>query len=70
MTAVDWKGKRYWLIGASEGLGLSLAVQMRAAGANLILSARSEAALAAAARSVASDLDGVMTVPVDVADDA
>jgi short-subunit dehydrogenase len=74
MTAVDWKGQRYWLIGASEGLGLSLAVQMRAAGANLILSARSEAALAAAARSVASDLasdlDGVMTVPVDVADDA
>ena len=66
MTMQGWQGKRYWLIGASEGLGLALATQMRAAGADLILSGRSEATLAAAARSLA----GVATVAVDVADDA
>ena len=63
---VDWHGKRYWLVGASEGLGLALATRMHKAGAQLILSARSESALASAARA----LPGVTTLPVDVADDA
>ena len=66
MSDLDWTGKRYWLIGASEGLGLALATRMRAAGAELILSARSEAGLAEAARL----LVGVKTLPMDVADDA
>jgi NADP-dependent 3-hydroxy acid dehydrogenase YdfG len=63
---MNWSGKRYWLVGASEGLGLALAAQMHKAGAKLILSARSADALASAARA----LPGVETLQVDVGDDA
>ena len=43
MTAIA--GKRIWLTGASSGIGLSLAEQLAAAGAELILSARRESLL-------------------------
>ena len=59
----DFKGKRYWLVGASEGLGLALAKLLSEAGAELILSARSEDSLKAAAAS----LPGPATIlPIDV----
>ena len=65
--AMDFKGKRYWLVGASEGLGLALAQQLSAAGALVILSARSVDGLASAAATLSGP---VQTVQMDVADQA
>lgn len=63
----DWRGKRYWLVGASEGLGRALAAKMSAAGAELVLSARTEARLA----DLAAELPGkAQVVPCDIADTA
>lgn len=63
----DWQGKRYWLVGASEGLGAALAAKLSAAGAEVILSARNEERLA----QVAASLPGrSRIVPVDVSDTA
>ena len=59
----DFSGKRYWLVGASEGLGLALAQKLSAAGADLILSARSQDALQ---KAVASLPGKAMALPVDV----
>ncbi|WP_114966153.1 SDR family NAD(P)-dependent oxidoreductase [Alkalilacustris brevis] len=61
----DWQGKRYWLVGASEGLGRALADVMSRAGIELILSARNEERL----QSLAQDLPGKTScLPVDVRD--
>lgn len=63
----DWTGKRYWLIGASDGLGRELAGLMSRSGIELVLSARSEDKLTA----LAADLPGTASVvPMDVADRA
>jgi NADP-dependent 3-hydroxy acid dehydrogenase YdfG len=63
---MNFAGKRYWLVGASEGLGLALAQQLAAAGALVILSARNAETLARACDSIA----GATAVPMDVADAA
>jgi NADP-dependent 3-hydroxy acid dehydrogenase YdfG len=63
----DWTGKRYWLVGASEGLGLALAQMMSRAGVEVILSARSADRLAAA---VAAMPGPATALPVDVGDRA
>ena len=56
-------GKRYWIVGASEGLGRTLAEQMSARGARLALSARSQDRL----KDLADSLPGEASVhPVDV----
>lgn len=61
----EWAGKRYWLVGASEGLGAALAHKMSAAGVHLVLSARSEDKL----NELAAQLPGKSdVVPVDVSD--
>lgn len=59
----DWAGKKYWLVGASEGLGAALAHALSRAGAEVIVSARNESKLAevadalpAASRAVAMDI--------------
>jgi len=63
----DWAGKRYWLVGASEGLGRALAERMSRAGVELVLSARHAGRL----QELAGSLPGRATVvPVDVADSA
>lgn len=38
----EWHGKRYWLVGASDGLGAALAHKLSRVGAEVIVSARSE----------------------------
>lgn len=61
----DFKGKRYWLVGASEGLGRALALKLSRAGAEVILSARSAERLEA----LAAELPGrCQVVPMDVSD--
>jgi NADP-dependent 3-hydroxy acid dehydrogenase YdfG len=60
-------GKRYWLVGASEGLGLALAQVMSRAGADLVLSARS---LPRLEEAVATLPGRGRAVAVDVASDA
>ena len=61
-----WNGKRYWLIGASEGLGKALAEKMSRAGAEVILSARSEDKL----KEAVADMSGKATYQtIDIGDD-
>lgn len=61
----QFSGKRYWLVGASVGLGAALAQALSRAGAEVILSARNEAGL----QAVASGLPGPSQCqPVDVTD--
>ena len=62
----DWQGKRYWLIGASEGLGKALADKLSRMGAEVIVSSRSEEALA----KVVAGLHGKASCQVvDISDD-
>lgn len=62
---MDWQGKRYWMVGASEGLGAALAHKISAAGAEVILSSRTAERL----HEVAGDLPGkASVVTVDVRD--
>lgn len=58
----EYRGKTYWLVGASEGLGAQLAAELHNAGAKLILSARNKDALEA----IAGPEDVVL--PLDVTD--
>jgi len=63
----NWSGKRYWLVGASEGLGRALALKMSRAGAEVIVSARSEDRL----KSLVDEMPSKgRYVTVDVADRA
>jgi len=63
----DWTGKRYWLVGAGDGLGAALARRMSAAGAHVIVSARSEDKIRAVAESLPT---AGSHCAVDVSDDA
>lgn len=61
----EWIGKRYWIVGASEGLGRAVAERLSALGVKLVLSARSEDRLEDLAASLPTKTD---IVPMDVAD--
>ncbi len=63
----NWQGKRYWLVGASEGLGREVAFCLSRAGAEVIVSARSEDRL----KALVEELPGKASyIAVDVADRA
>lgn len=63
----NWDAKRYWLVGASDGLGAALAHKLSRAGAEVIVSARSEDKL----NELVAALPGRASAQtVDVADDA
>ena len=60
-----WDGTRYWLVGASEGLGRALAERMSRAGVEVIVSARNRDRL----EDLAASLPGrAQAVQVDVSD--
>lgn len=63
----DWVGKRYWIVGASAGLGRAVALEMSKMGTTVILSARNEIEL----QALSSECPGPSeVVPVDIADSA
>ncbi|MFN6979239.1 MAG: SDR family NAD(P)-dependent oxidoreductase [Gemmobacter sp.] len=62
----SFKGKRYWLVGASEGLGRALALKLARAGAEVIVSARDAGRLDA----VVAEMGGGRAVACDVSDTA
>ena len=66
MTETDWAGKRYWLVGAGDGLGAALAHVMSRAGVEVIVSARTEEKI----KAVSDALPGPSSyVAVDIAND-
>ncbi len=63
----DWAGKRYWIVGASEGLGRAVAERLSRAGVRLVLSARNAERLG----ELAAGLPGeAAAVSCDVTDPA
>ena len=62
-----WHGKRYWLVGASDGLGAALAQVLSRAGVEVVVSARSADKLEALVEALPGP---AQAVPVDVSDDA
>ncbi len=62
MTSDPFSGKRWWIVGASEGLGLALARQLHGMGAEVVASARGAARLA----ELAAECPGIVPVVMDV----
>ena len=62
----DWGSKRYWIVGASAGLGREVARQVSQMGAEVVLSARNEDEL----NALAAELSGKShVVPMDISSD-
>ncbi|MEL0084192.1 MAG: SDR family NAD(P)-dependent oxidoreductase [Paracoccaceae bacterium] len=52
----DFQNKTYWIVGASEGLGRALAIQLAQLGAKVIISARNEERLIELSEELGSSL--------------
>jgi NAD(P)-dependent dehydrogenase (short-subunit alcohol dehydrogenase family) len=61
-----WRGKRVWLVGASTGIGRATAERLHTQGAQVIVSARSEAPL----QQLAQQCPGLQTLRLDATDAA
>ena len=59
---LEWRDRRVWLVGASEGIGAALARELDRRGARLALSARSMDRLQRLA------LEGALLLPCDATD--
>jgi NADP-dependent 3-hydroxy acid dehydrogenase YdfG len=62
----DWHGKRVWLVGASTGSGRATAIALHAAGATVIVSARSATPL----QELTAQYPGLQTIQLDATDEA
>ena len=62
----DWQGRRVWLVGASSGIGRATASALHARGAQVVVSARSKAAL----QAFTAQHPGSQAVVLDVTDRA
>jgi NAD(P)-dependent dehydrogenase (short-subunit alcohol dehydrogenase family) len=60
----DWAGRTVWVVGASTGIGAATASALHAAGAKVVVSARSGAGLAAFVKAH----PGARAVPLDATD--
>ena len=59
----DFQNKTYWIVGASEGLGRALAIQLAQLGAKVIISARNEERLIELSEEIGSNS---LVLPMDV----
>ena len=64
---MTFRGERIWIVGASSGIGAALALELAGEGAQIIASARREAALADLVRSLPGD--GHTALPLDIGAD-
>ncbi len=60
----SWTGRTVWLVGASSGIGLALAEQLHAAGAQVLVSARRADVL----QAFVAAHPGAVALPLDVTD--
>lgn len=68
MRPVDWSGRVVVVTGASSGIGLATSLRLAAAGASVVLAARSEASLVEAEKRCAASDVPTLVVPTDVSD--
>jgi 2-deoxy-D-gluconate 3-dehydrogenase len=66
VTAFDLTGKKAFITGASRGIGRVIAVALAAAGADVVLAARSEEGLAQTASEVTTLGREAVVIPLDV----